>query len=140
MSKFFKYKISEFYFLIITLLYWMDVSIILNPIAIFSSVLLLYLVLKQYKVIGLIYGGILLLLTIYLFFAFLSDFHKIIEFNLKNKNFIIYGSSLLIVNFIMSLFMIYKYSNLNLNEEHNKVALKYNKVHFYIISKTNLYS
>lgn len=124
MSRFFKYKVPEFYLLIITILYWIDVSIILNPIAIVSSVLLLYLVLKQKKVIGLIYGGILLLLTAYLFFAFLSDFYKITEFNLKDKKFIIYGSLLLTVNFIMSLFMIYKYSNLNSIEKHKKVALK----------------
>lgn len=118
MSNFFKYKVSEFYFLIITLFYWIDISKIVNQIAIIFSTLLLYLIFRQKKVMGLIYGGILFSLTFYLSLAFLSDFYKITEFNLKDENL------LLIVNLIMSLFMIYKYSNLNFKEKHKKVVLK----------------
>lgn len=124
MSKFLKNKVPEFYFLIITLLYWIDISNFFNPIAIVSSILLIYIIFKQNKIVALVYGTLILLLTSYLLLAFLSDLGKITTLDSKANKFIIYGSVLLIANFIMGFLMIYKNSTNHSVKKQEKIIVK----------------
>ncbi len=110
MIKQLQYKLHKFYFLLLTLLYWKDNAILLNPIAIVSTVWLIYILSKQKKELSLVHGITILALTIYLLLAFLSDFYKITTFDKKAIKFVNYGSLLVVLNFVMSILLIYNNS------------------------------
>jgi len=115
---FLKSNYTSLYFLGITILYWLD-TVVFNPIVILSFVILIYQFITKNTKVGIYYAIVIFLVTFYLSFAFLSDFHKISIFDNNAMRFVFYGTLLLLSNYIISILMLLKFVKIenNKNEE-----------------------
>jgi len=102
--------VSIIYLAIIIILYWLDTSVLFNPIAIlFFTLLSLYLIFRN-KYIGITFSSLMILINIYLIFAIASEYK---EFNISEEGYsmLIIGLSLIITNILAAIFALKNTTN-----------------------------
>jgi len=102
---------SVIYLVIIIFLYWLDTSVLFNPVAIMFFVLLcLYLIFKN-KYIGITFSSLMIFMNIYLIFALLSEYQEFENYK-EGLPMLIIGLSLIITN-ILAAVLITKFATNN---------------------------
>ena len=90
-------------------IYFMGVSIIIacnpNYIMIVVAIALLAMIFIKNKILNVAIAAFLLFFSFWMLLAYLSDFHKITEFDAKAWKFAIAGAVFIIANFSMSILM-----------------------------------
>jgi len=105
-------RFPEYYLLILALLtvYTPPFSFSMNPFVIgFIAVIILQIILRN-KISGLIIAIMFTLINVYMLFALISEFSEFSTFNTRGKELIFGGLSIFILNLLMSVGMLYKYT------------------------------
>ena len=93
--------------------YWISTASIFNPFAIvLMSSLILQMIFKN-KTIGIIIPSLLIILSTILIFALFSELSEFPTFNREAKKLLIVGLIFFVFTILISVLMIFKYSNIN---------------------------
>lgn len=121
--KIFILQLPEYLLIAAVLFYWYSSGMVVNYIAIgLITVLILQIILKN-RIVGIIIPSILILASLYMSLALMSEFNEFPTFNSDAKELLFVGLSYFISTIIVSGIMIYKYvifeernaNNINLN-------------------------
>ena len=103
-------KSPEYYLMVLAILAGYTPPFSINPIFIgIVGVLILQVIFKN-RISGLIIATLFFLTNLYYLLALFSEFYEFPEFNNSAKQLLFVGLSLWIVNFTVSVTMIYKYT------------------------------
>jgi hypothetical protein len=101
---------SPEYLLVLAVIFYWSSSAILNPIAITLLIVLVCQIIYKNKVVGIIIPTLLILSSLYMLLALLSEFREFPTFNYEAKKLLFVGLTFFISTIIVSGIMIYKYS------------------------------
>ncbi|MFL3662128.1 MAG: hypothetical protein ACI6PN_10300, partial [Polaribacter sp.] len=101
------FKLPEYYLIILAFLAGYVPPFYIHPIFIGIAIILILQIIFKSRISGLILGTLFFLINLYFFGALLSEFN---EFNNRAKLLLFAGITIWIVNFTLSLTMIYKYA------------------------------
>lgn len=101
--------IPEIYLLISIVYYWTLTATLWNPFAIGLLMLIVFQVLKQNKVTGILISSIFIFLNFFLILALISELSEFPEFNSDAKILAFLGFSYLILNIVMGALMLIKH-------------------------------
>ena len=104
------FKLPEYYLLILAILAGYSPSFSINPIFVGIVILLILQIILKNTISGLLLGILFFLTNLYFLGALLSEFSEFTEFNNSAKQLLFVGLTIWIVNFTLSLTLIYKYA------------------------------
>ena len=104
------FKLPEYYLIILAFLAGYVPPFYIHPIFIGIAIILILQIIFKSRISGLILGTLFFLINLYFFGALLSEFNEFNEFNNRAKLLLFAGITIWIVNFTLSLTMIYKYA------------------------------
>ena len=107
--------IPELFLMASVLYYWVLTPNFLNPIAMGLLALLIYQIIKKNAILGLVISAVVMLLTLFMVLALVSELSEFEVANQNYNNLIIFGSLYLGLNLILAGFMFYKYLKLKTN-------------------------
>ena len=107
--------IPELFLMASVLYYWVLTPNLLNPIAMGLLALLIYQIIKKNAILGLVISAVVMLLTLFMVLALVSELSEFEVANQNYNNLIIFGSLYLGLNLILAGFMFYKYLKLKTN-------------------------
>ena len=107
--------IPELFLMASVLYYWALTPNLLNPIAMGLLALLIYQIIKKNAILGLVISAVVMLLTLFMVLALVSELSEFEVANQNYNNLIIFGSLYLGLNLILAGFMFYKYLKLKTN-------------------------
>ena len=107
--------VPEFFLIASVLYYWTLTSNLLNPFAIGLLAILVYQIVSNKSSLGLIISAIVIVLSLFLVLALISELSEFEVINQNYKNLIIFGSLYLGLNLIMAGLMFAKYLKLKIN-------------------------
>jgi hypothetical protein len=102
--------IPELYLILAVLYYWSLTASLLNPIAISLLLVLGYQIITRNRVLGIIIATLLILASVYLILALLSELSEFSEFNDDAKELAIFGFLYLGLNIAFGAVMLYRYA------------------------------
>ena len=102
--------LPEFLLIAAVIFYWISTGLIINPVAISLIVILILQIIFKNKILGLIIPSLLIITCLYMLMALISEFNEFPTFNADAKKLLFVGLSYLISTMIISITMIYKYS------------------------------
>lgn len=111
----FKSSIPELFLMASVTYYWTLTSNLLNPFAIVLLALLSYQILTKKPTLGLVIASVVILLTLFMVLALLSELSEFEVINQNYKNLFIFGSLYIGLNLILAGFMFFKYLKLKIN-------------------------
>ena len=107
------FKLPEYYLIVLVILAGYSPPFYINPIFIgIAGIFILQIIFKN-RILGISLGILFFLINLYFLGALISEFNEFTEFNNKAKQLLFVGLTIWIVNMILSLTMIYKYSTNN---------------------------
>ncbi|MBU2929657.1 hypothetical protein [Winogradskyella psychrotolerans] len=112
MFKKLKFFISELFLILSVLYYWFLTPNLFNPIAIGLLTILVFQIIKKNATLGIVISATVLLLTLFMVLALISELSEFNTINQNWKNLVIFGSLYLGLNLILAGFMFYKYLKL----------------------------
>jgi len=104
------FKLPEYYLIILAFLAGYLPPFYIHPFFIGIAIILILQIIFKSRISGLILGIIFFLINLYFLGALLSEFIEFNEFNNRAKQLLFAGITIWIVNFTLSLTMIYKYT------------------------------
>ncbi len=107
--------IPELFLIASVIYYWILTSNLLNPFAIGLLAILIYQIVSKKATLGLIISAIVILLTLFMVLALISELSEFEIVNQNYKNLIIFGSLYLGLNLILAGLMFFKYLKLKIN-------------------------
>lgn len=107
--------IPELFLIASVLYYWVLTSNLLNPFALGLLAILVYQIINKKSTLGLVISLVIILLTLFMVLALISELSEFEVINQNFKNLIIAGSLYLGVTLIMAGFMFFKYLKLKIN-------------------------
>ena len=110
-----KLIIPELFLIASVIYYWVLTSTLLNLFAIVLLAILIYQVINKKATLGLFISTIVMLLTLFMVLALISELSEFKVVNQNYKNLIIFGSLYLGLNLILAGFMFFKYLKLKIN-------------------------
>jgi len=110
-----KSHIPELFLIASVIYYWILTSNLLNPFAISLLAILIYQVINKKATLGLFISAIVILLTLFMVLAMISELSEFEVVDQNYKNLIIFGSLYLGFALIMAGFMFFKYLKLKIN-------------------------
>lgn len=105
-----KNVIPELYLILAVLYYWSLTASLLNPIAISLLLVLVYQIITRNRILGIVIATVLILASVYLILALLSELSEFIEFNDDAKELAIFGVLYLGLNITFGAIMLYRYA------------------------------
>jgi general stress protein CsbA len=105
-----KKVIPELYLILAVLYYWSLTASLLNPIAISLLLVLVYQIITRKQILGIVIATVLILASVYLILALLSELSEFIEFNDDAKELAIFGVLYLGLNITFGAIMLYRYA------------------------------
>lgn len=105
-----KNVIPELYLILAVLYYWSLTASLLNPIAISLLLVLVYQIITRKQILGIVIATVLILASVYLILALLSELSEFIEFNDDAKELAIFGFLYLGLNITFGAIMLYRYA------------------------------
>lgn len=105
-----KKVIPELYLILAVLYYWSLTASLLNPIAISLLLVLVYQIITRKQILGIVIATVLILASVYLILALLSELSEFIEFNNDAKELAIFGVLYLGLNITFGAIMLYRYA------------------------------
>lgn len=102
--------IPELLLMAMTIYYWTLAALAINWLAIAILAILLYLIMTQNRVLGIVLPTLLIIINLYLILALLSEFHEFSEFNNDTKKLVLGGSLFIGFNIFISSTMLLKYA------------------------------
>lgn len=108
--------IPEFLLVLAVLFYWVSTANLLNPFAIVLLLALIGQMIFKNKVVGLIIPSFLILASLFLLLALMSEFNEFPTFSYEAKRLLFVGLTFFISTIVVSGIMIYKYSGLDYDE------------------------
>jgi len=107
------FKLPEYYLIILAVLAGYAPPLYINPIFIGIVVILILQIIFKNRISGILLGLLFFVINLFFLGALLSEFNEFNEFNNSAKQLLLVGLTIWIVNIILSMTMIYKYSNHN---------------------------
>jgi len=107
------FKLPEYYLIILAILAGYSPPFYINPIFIVIAGIFTLQIIFKNKISGISLGILFFLINLYFLGALISEFNEFTELNNKTKQLLFVGLIIWIVNMILSLTMIYKYSTNN---------------------------
>lgn len=105
-----KNVIPELYLILAVLYYWSLTASLLNPIAISLLLVLVYQIITRKQILGIVIATVLILASVYLILALLSELSEFIEFNDDAKELAIFGVLYLGLNITFGVIILYRYA------------------------------
>jgi hypothetical protein len=102
--------LPEYFLIAAVLFYWMSAGVVVNYFAIILIALLTLQIIFKFKVLELVISGILILTSMYMILALMSEFHEFPEFNAEAKELLFVGLAYFLSTIAVSGLMIYKYA------------------------------
>ena len=102
--------LPEFLLIAAVIFYWISAGMIINPVAISLILILILQIIFKNKILGLIIPSLLIITCLYMLMALVSEFNEFPTFNADAKKLLFVGLSYFISTMIISIIMIYKYS------------------------------
>lgn len=109
-SIFFLSILAEYLLIIAVLFYWHGTSNLLNPIAIGLLAVLIFQIIFKNKIIGVLIPSILILLSMYMLLALVSEVNEFESFNSNAKRLFFIGLTYFLGTIMVSVLMIMKYA------------------------------
>lgn len=106
----FSLLIPEFLLVLAVLFYWISTANLLNPFAIVLLMTLVGQIIFKNRVVGLIIPSLLILSSLYMLLALMSEFNEFPTFNYEAKRLLFVGLTFFISTIVVSASMIFKYS------------------------------
>ena len=110
-----KALIPELFLIISVIYYWTLTSSLFNPYAIGLLVILFYQIKSKKPVLGLVISTIVILLSLYMVLALISELSEFQNVTQNFKNLLIFGTLYIGCTLIMAGFMFFKYLKLKIN-------------------------
>jgi hypothetical protein len=110
-------KLPEYLLIVAVIFYWISTSSLFNPIAIGLLLVLIFQIVFQNKILGLIIPSVLILSCLYMILALISELYEFPTFNSDAKSMLIIGLTYFTFTVIVSFFMIFKFAFLNLEKK-----------------------
>ena len=107
--------VPELFLVASVIYYWTLTSNLINPFAIGLLFILGYQMLTKKPTLGLIIASVVIVLTLFMVLALLSELSEFEVINQNYKNLFMFGSLYLGLNLILAGFMFYKYLKLKIN-------------------------
>ena len=107
------FKLPEYYLIVLAILAGYSPPFYINPIFIVIAGIFTLQIIFKNKISGISSGILFFLINLYFLGALISEFNEFAEFNNKTEQLLFVGLIIWIVNMILSLTMIYKYSTNN---------------------------
>jgi len=107
------FKLPEYYLIVLAILAGYSPPFYINPIFIVIAGIFTLQIIFKNKISGISLGILFFLINLYFLRALISEFNELAEFNNKTEQLLFVGLIIWIVNMILSLTMIYKYSTNN---------------------------
>jgi hypothetical protein len=98
------------YLLIAVFFYWFSTALEVNYIAIGLIIILIFQIILKNRILGIIIPSVLILASLYMLLALISEFNEFLTFNSDAKELLLVGLSYFISSIIVSGIMIYKYA------------------------------
>jgi len=102
------FTFSEYYLVVLVLLAGYTPPYSLNPIVIGIALILILQIIFKNKGVGLIMGGLVILISLFMILPLLSEFSEFHTFNASSAQLLFVGLALIIVNIVVGGVMIYK--------------------------------
>ncbi len=102
-------NLIEYLLIIAVLFYWHGTSNLLNPIAIGLLVVLIFQIILKNNVIGVLIPCVLILLSMYMILALLSEVNEFESFNSDAQRLLYIGLAYFLGTIMVSFLMIWKY-------------------------------
>ena len=109
----------EYILILSVVFYWVSAAIIINPVAIVLLGLLILQIIFQNKFIGITIAIFLILISLYMLAALMSEFSEFPTFNSEAKTFLFVGLTYFISTIMVAGLMIYKYVSANSSMENS---------------------
>ncbi|TKG92937.1 hypothetical protein EYV94_18375 [Puteibacter caeruleilacunae] len=106
-------QLPEYLLIIAVVSYWGAEGVFINPIAIALMLVLIFQIIFKNRVVGIVIPGFLILASLYMLLALMSEFNEFTSFNSEAKEFLLVGLSLFILAILISGTMIYRYSTMD---------------------------
>lgn len=103
-------QLLEYILIAAVIFYWISSSAIINPIAIVLIIGLILQMIFKNKTIGLFIPSIIILASLYMLMALLSELREFSTFNYDAKKLLFVGLAFFISSIFISGLMIYKYA------------------------------
>ncbi len=104
--------LPEYVLVASALYYWYATLNMYNPIAIGLITILVLQIIFKNKISGIILSCIIMILSLFMVFAVLSEFYEFPTFSDKSKQFLIIGLLYFLSTLFVSLIMLFKYATL----------------------------
>lgn len=101
-------QLPEYLLILSVLFYWFSTSNLFNPVAISILLFLIIQIVFKNRIIGISIGVILIIASLYLLLALLSEFHEFPEYNKEAFTFLMIGFIYFFSTIIVSMIMLYK--------------------------------
>lgn len=103
-------QLPEYLLIVAVLFYWFSAGLAVNYIAIGLIIVLILQIIFKNRIVGIIIPSILVMLSLYMLLALMSEFNEFLTFNSDAKELLFVGLSYFISTIIVSGVMIYKYA------------------------------
>jgi phosphoglycerol transferase MdoB-like AlkP superfamily enzyme len=110
-------KLPEYILLAGACFYWYSSGTIINPIAIGLIILLIFQIIKKNRVVGLVISGLVIMASLYMLMALMSEFNEFTTVNSEAKQMLFVGLAYFLSTIIVSGTMIYKYVSMDLKND-----------------------
>jgi hypothetical protein len=107
--------IPKLFLIAFVVYYWVLTSNFFNPFAIGLLAILGDQIISKKSTLGLIISGVIILMTLYMVFALISELSEFEVANQNYNNLFIFGSFYLGLNLVLAGFMFFKYLKLKIN-------------------------
>lgn len=112
-------KLPEYLLIAAVIFYWHSSGNVGNPIAIGLLAILIFQIIFNSRIVGLIIPGIMILTCLYMLLALLSEFNEFPTFDAEAKKLLFVGLLFFVSTIMVSIIMIYKYSTTGILNNHN---------------------
>ncbi|MEG0916458.1 MAG: hypothetical protein RSF68_05560 [Myroides sp.] len=102
-------NLVEYLLIIAVLFYWHGTSNLLNPVAIGLLAVLIFQIIFKNKVVGVLIPCVLMLLSMYMILALVSEVNEFESFNRDAQSLLFIGLAYFLGTIIISFLMIWKY-------------------------------
>jgi len=103
-------QLPEYLLILAVIFYWGSAGKVINPIAIVLIIGLILQIIFKNRIVGIIIPSLLILTSLYMLLALMSEFNEFPTFNADAKKLLFVGLSYFISTIIVSGLIIYRYS------------------------------
>ena len=111
-------NLPEYLLIAAVIFYWGSAGRVINPIAIGLIVALIFQIIFKNSIVGILIPGLLITISLFMLMALISEFNEFPIFNFEAKKLLFVGLTYFISTIAFSGIMIYKYSTLEIKQDH----------------------